>query len=120
MKRQIATQAKMIILIFLFSITISVSNGECLAPDQIYFGGPIITMNDSALIVEAVSVKGNRVLETGRLRDIKKTADSQTQMIDLKGRALLPGFVDPHGHFNTTGTNDLFFANLNPPPISNI
>lgn len=120
MKRQIATQAKMIILIILFSITISVSNGECLAPDQIYFGGPIITMNDSALIVEAVSVKGNRVLETGRLRDIKKTADSQTQMIDLKGRALLPGFVDPHGHFNTTGTNDLFFANLNPPPISNI
>ena len=43
------------------------------------------------------------------IKDIKE--------IDLKGKTMLPGFVDGHGHFPNQGGIDLFQANLNSPPI---
>ncbi|WP_281827136.1 amidohydrolase [Jannaschia rubra] len=84
--------------------------------DRIYFGGDIVTMNDANLFVEAVAIEGDRITHVGRMVDIEALADDSTERVDLKGRTMLPGFIDPHGHFIAAGTWGLQ-VDLNPPPI---
>ncbi|MCU0955451.1 MAG: amidohydrolase [Hyphomicrobium sp.] len=83
--------------------------------DKIWIGGPILTMNDAAMRTEAVAVKDGRILLVGSKADVLATKGETTQVIDLGGRALLPGFVDPHGHVMMGGLQALS-ANMLPPP----
>ncbi|WP_227370440.1 amidohydrolase [Halomonas sp. M20] len=84
--------------------------------DKIYFGGNIVTMNEDNLFVEAVAIEGDRITHVGRMTEIEKLADDDTERVDLDGKTMLPGFIDPHGHFVAAGTWGLQ-ADLNPPPI---
>jgi hypothetical protein len=83
--------------------------------DRIWSGGSILTMNDAAMRVEAVAEAGGKIIAVGRKADVMKLKGTATQMIDLKGRALLPGFVDAHGHVVIGGLQALS-ANLLAPP----
>jgi len=67
-------------------------------PDVIFYGGPILTMNARAPQAEAVAVRGGRIVAVGSA-DIKGLAGPKTRMVDLKGRTMSPGFVEPHAHF---------------------
>jgi predicted amidohydrolase YtcJ len=86
-----------------------------LSADRIWSGGPILTMNDAAMRVEAVAERGGRIVAVGSLHEVMKLKGSRTQMIDLGGRALLPGFFDAHGHVFLGGIQALS-ANLLAPP----
>jgi len=83
--------------------------------DIIYFGGPILTMEgDAPQYAEALVVKDGRILFVGSLAE----ADERTRAasrVDLGGKALLPGFIDAHGHVFNAGLQKLA-ANLLPPP----
>jgi len=83
--------------------------------DTIYSGGPILTINDAAPNAEAVAVKDGRILAVGRLDEVAAHQGDQTQMFELDGRAMLPGFVDSHGHVVFGGLQALS-ANLLAPP----
>jgi hypothetical protein len=48
---------------------------------------------------EAVAVKGGRIVLAGSKREIRSLVGAKTMVVDLKGRAALPGFVDSHTHF---------------------
>jgi predicted amidohydrolase YtcJ len=87
--------------------------------DRIWFGGPIITMNDKAMRAQAVAERGGRIVAVGKTADVMKLRGAQTQMIDLAGRTLLPGFVDPHGHMMVGGLQALA-ANLLAPPDGDV
>ncbi|HUG75533.1 MAG TPA: discoidin domain-containing protein, partial [Acidimicrobiia bacterium] len=67
------------------------------APEVIFTGGPILTMSDLGT-VEALAVSGEMITAVGDAADILAAAGPDTRVIDLDGRALLPGFVDPHTH----------------------
>lgn len=68
--------------------------------DAIYFGGDIVTVNDAQPAVEALAVKDGKILMVGSRADIEKNhKGATTQMIDLAGKTLLPGFLDPHSHY---------------------
>jgi predicted amidohydrolase YtcJ len=98
-------------------------SGLCLAlpglaqdvADQIWAGGPIITVNDKAPRAEAIAVKDGKILAVGNHDDIMKYEGAKTEVHDLQGRALLPGFVDAHGHAFMIGLQALS-ANLLSPP----
>ena len=60
--------------------------------------GNIITVNGEDEINEAVLIKGNRIVSTGQNRDIEGLIDEETKVIDLKGRSVVPGFIDTHYH----------------------
>ena len=62
---------------------------------QLWFGGPIYTMEREMEMVEAVLVENGFILDAGKLADLKELADEE---IDLKGAAMYPGFVDSHIH----------------------
>jgi predicted amidohydrolase YtcJ len=81
----------------------------------IWSGGPILTMNDKAMRAEAVAVANGRILAVGRRSEVMKLKGPQTQLVDLKGRTLVPGFVDAHGHIVVGGLQALS-ANLLAPP----
>ena len=81
----------------------------------IYSGGPIITLDDANPRVEAVAVKDGLILAAGTAADVMKLKGANTKMVDLGGRALLPGFVDSHGHMVGGGMQALS-ANMLPPP----
>lgn len=68
--------------------------------DTIYYGGDIITMRDSTDKVEAIYVKNGKIIETGAKEAILKLKTAKTQLIDLQGKTLMPGFFDAHGHFD--------------------
>jgi predicted amidohydrolase YtcJ len=45
-----------------------------------------------------MAVKGNRILATGRLEDVQAAAGEDADLVDLKGRTVMPGLIDPHTH----------------------
>lgn len=83
--------------------------------DIIYSGGPILTMNDADPRVDAVAVKGGRIIAAGSETDVMALKGPNSKIIDLGGRAMLPGFVDAHGHVMIGGVQAMG-ANMLPAP----
>lgn len=65
---------------------------------SIFYGGPIITMNEEQPTVEAVGIKSEKIVEIGPLTQVKHVMGSDVKLIDLEGKSLLPGFIDCHMH----------------------
>lgn len=86
-----------------------------MAVDSIYLGGPILTMNDAQPNAEAVAVRGGRIAAVGSRADMLKMKGTDTRVVDLQGKTMLPGFIDPHSHFSGVGMQAIA-ANLLPPP----
>ncbi|MCC7256941.1 MAG: amidohydrolase [Gammaproteobacteria bacterium] len=84
--------------------------------DAIYVGGSIVTVNDAQPSVEALAVKGGRILAVGTRAALEKThKGAATTVVDLGGRTLMPSFIDAHSHY----INALSVASqvkLYPPP----
>nr|WP_286778776.1 amidohydrolase family protein [Sphingobacterium sp. UBA3519] len=69
--------------------------------DTFYFGGNIITMEDDFPQVDALVVKGGKILFVGSRKEAAPYVGENTKQIDLKGKTLLPGFIDAHGHITS-------------------
>ncbi|MFC3864950.1 amidohydrolase [Alcaligenes aquatilis] len=80
------------------SVLLSVPVWSAQVADQIWMGGPVLTMNDRQPTAEAVAIKDGRILDVGTLQAMQAYKGTGTNTIDLQGKALLPGFVDAHGH----------------------
>lgn len=83
--------------------------------DRIFTGGPVLTMNDLHPRAEAVAVKDGKIVAVGSVREVMEYSGDVTEITDLAGRALIPGFVDAHGHVMMGGMQALS-ANLLAPP----
>ena len=67
-------------------------------PDLIAHHGKIATVDDKFSLVEALAVRGERIVALGRNDDIVKLAGPQTKLVDLQGRTVIPGLCDSHVH----------------------
>ena len=67
-------------------------------PDLILFKGRIFTSNVSRPYVEAVAIRGERILAVGTSKEIVSLAGKETKRIDLAGRTVIPGINDAHLH----------------------
>jgi predicted amidohydrolase YtcJ len=66
--------------------------------DIILFNGKIFTSDEKNLYVNALAIKGNKILATGTSESVDKYRGTNTQWIDLKGKTVTPGFNDAHYH----------------------
>ncbi len=67
-----------------------------------FYNGNVITMNPVTRVEEAVLVRGSSIVATGSSDQIRGMAAPNGVEVDLEGRTLMPGFVDPHNHaFNS-------------------
>ena len=74
---------------------------EAHAPDgaeTIFRNGTIYPMTAGGLAVEALATGGGKVLAAGSVSDVSSLARGATRIVDLQGRTLFPGFIDPHHH----------------------
>ena len=74
---------------------------------NVYTGVPANTAFSSILREEAIAVRGDRILATGKTFDLEKFKGPQTQVVDLGGHFVMPGFNDAHLHLNDAGTTKL-------------
>ena len=85
--------------------------------DTIYYGGDIVTINDALPYVEALAVKNGKILMVGSRAEVEGVHKGQgTVMVDLAGKTLTSGFIDPHSHFS----DSLSMAdrvNVSAPPV---
>ena len=86
---------------------------------RIFFGGDVVTVDREDRVVDAVAVRDGRIVGVGRRDDVMALRGPGTELTDLGGRALLPGFIDAHGHLALTAQK-LASANLSPPPIGRV
>src|SRR6476660_457884 len=74
------------------------SSARARDPDPVVLaGGPILTMADPER-VEAVAIRGDRILHAGSLVDCRAVAGERPEERDLGGLVLMPGFADAHIH----------------------
>ena len=77
------------------------------AADRIFVNGEVHTLADpdagGDAVHEAVAVRDGELVRTGRTRDVELLAGVETDVVDLGGRVLLPGFIDAHTHLTTVG-----------------
>lgn len=63
----------------------------------IYFNGNIITVDENESIVQAILVEDGRIKALGTNEEVLALAQD-AEKIDLEGKTMIPGFIDPHGH----------------------
>lgn len=68
-----------------------------------FINGKVYTVNENQPTAQAVVVEQNNIIFVGSNEDAKKFIDPSTNVIDLKGKLMLPGFIDNHVHFITGG-----------------
>ncbi|UYM18636.1 amidohydrolase family protein [Endozoicomonas euniceicola] len=100
---------------FLFLLATSVYFWFYLNPvpvdKQLFVNGVILTMDDDDTITDAVLVERDRIVATGTEAVLKNQADDAL-VIDLEGKALIPGFIDTRGHFFSSKMNISFTDGL--------
>lgn len=78
-------------------------NGDAVSADLALTGGNVLTMNQSQPYVEAVAVKGDRIVKVGTNEEISQLIGEKTQVIRLNGKTVVPGFIDTHIHVTDFG-----------------
>lgn len=69
--------------------------------------GNIITVVNQQPRAEAIGIKGEKIISVGTVKEVEEDACKTTQVLDLKGKTVLPGFMDTHAHPMGTGRNRL-------------
>lgn len=75
--------------------------------DMIISGGTIYTMDEAHPTVEAVAVSSGKIVFAGPAQEAMQYKGDQTQMIDIQGQTMTPGFIESHGHLMGLGYNEL-------------
>jgi len=86
--------------------------------DLIFSGDNIITMDGQAEFPEAVAIRNGTIISVGERNHIMAFAGKNTRIVELGEHALVPGFIDAHGHLGFLSVLTEM-ANLSPPPIGN-
>ncbi|BEH91537.1 MAG: amidohydrolase [Turicibacter sp.] len=78
---------------------------------KLYFNGTIITVNENQPTVEAVLIENGKIIKVGSKDEVFELKDSETELVDLEGKTMLPGFIDSHSHI-TAVAQTLMIVNL--------
>lgn len=74
---------------------------------RVFTGGFLYTVNEDQPTAEAMAIEGNKIIYVGDLAGVKPFIGSETEVIDLEGKTLTPGWIEGHGHFMGLGYNEL-------------
>ena len=59
-------------------------------------------MNDSRRSTESIAMRDRKILAVGAKEDVLKAAGPNADLVNLGGQTLMPGLINPHGHFMQT------------------
>ena len=75
--------------------------------DLVVVNGVVITVDEALPKAEGVAVRGDRIVAIGSSADVRRFVGPATQLVDLKGQLVIPGFVEGHAHFLGVGEAQL-------------
>lgn len=73
----------------------------------ILYNGKVATVDKDFSIAEAVAIADHRFARVGTNKEIRALARADTEQIDLKGKTVVPGFIDSHNHASEVGIDAL-------------
>lgn len=76
--------------------------------ERIFYNGKIITLDRGSTVCSALATAGERILATGADDFVRTLGGPGTELIDLGGRAVIPGLVDGHAHMDREGLKEVF------------
>lgn len=89
------------------AIAVACGGGDASEPaTMVLRGGRVHTMDAQRSVTTAIAVRGNRILAVGSDSMMSAYIGSRTEVIELGGRMVLPGFIDAHIH-SVVGSLDL-------------
>ncbi len=65
----------------------------------VFHNGTVLPVDAAFSEHTAIAIRGNRIIAVGDDESVLSAAGSEAKVIDLAGRTLLPGFIEPHMHF---------------------
>ncbi|WP_295803958.1 amidohydrolase family protein [uncultured Microbulbifer sp.] len=88
------------IRLFIFLLVLLFIGGceKNLTADRIFINGDIHTIDTGNSVASALAVKNGRILAVGNQEELKALAGADTEVTDLAGKSLLPGFIAVHEH----------------------
>jgi len=76
--------------------------------DLILLNGKVVTVDKNFTIAEAVAISKDRIVAVGTNNKIRKLAGSQTKIIDLSGKTVVPGLIEGHLHPESAAISELY------------
>jgi len=95
---------KIISLLLLLAL---VPSGQVESADLILSNGTIYTVNDKQPVVQAIAVKGDKIIFAGANADLARYQSPTTRRIDLRGATVVPGLADSHYHLSGVGFREM-------------
>ena len=83
----------------------AVASAKEMSPNLIIFNGKIFTSDMDHPYVQALAIRGTRIIAIGDSDTIKALGTARTRRIDLGGRTVIPGINDAHNHIEVHPTN---------------
>jgi predicted amidohydrolase YtcJ len=78
------------------------------AADWILTNGRILTFNRGAPRVEALAIRGERIVAAGSDSEVRRWRGRGSRVVDLQGATVIPGLVDAHAHLDREGLKHLY------------
>lgn len=75
--------------------------------NRIFLDGAVITVDPQNTVAEAIVIEDNKILYVGSNEEAMKYINTETEVINLNGRSVVPGFIDAHNHLGLCGMNML-------------
>lgn len=93
---------KLLFLILLVSLTNNCTQNHENA-DLVLINGKVISVDENNTIYEAIAISSDTIMALGTTKNIKEYINDKTNVIDLKQKTAIPGFIDSHAHLIGTG-----------------
>jgi len=80
--------------------------------DKVFTNGFIYTVDSMSRVAEAVAIGDGKFTYVGTNAGVRRHIGPRTEVVDLLGRMVTPGFMDGHAHVRMAGVNDLYGLTL--------
>ena len=71
--------------------------------DLLLVNADVVTVDAALPFAEAVAIENDRILAVGTTEELSKYRGDDTEVIDLHGQMVIPGFIEGHGHYTSFG-----------------
>ena len=88
------------------SATATTADATVAPADFVFQGGTVLTMDEARPTADVVATRGTEIVAVGSEGETGSLIGPETVLIDLEGRALVPGFVDAHSHYYGTALSE--------------
>lgn len=90
-----------------------------MATIRLFVNATVLTMDPARPVAEALAIRDGHIAAVGSTDEVLRLREGECELVDLEGKTVLPGFVDPHNHF-AIGALEGFWADCRTPPLQTI